>query len=898
MWFIGLLVGAALGLGIDTDAVIPGALLGAVLGALLGLRSRSDRNRIEARFADLDAKSRFLYDRVLALEAKQARTGADPGAATTPPPEAALPGMEPADAPNLPPEPEIAPSAGAVGISTALPDESIASAPAATPRPPSLIWRRLFGGNLLAKAGVVLLFFGAASALKLAAENGMLPLPLRLAGLAAASLAMIVFGWRQRTRRAAFALALQGGGYALHYLIVYFMLARFHIISALPAFAAFAALGVACVLQAIRQDGRSLAVLGISGAFIAPVLASSHGGSHVMLFSYFALLNLFVFAVSWLKSWRAMNLTGMFLSLAIGTAWGLRSYTPAHFASTEPFLLLFFLLYSLIPLMFAMRGQQRPRGYVDSILVFGTPVLVGLLQAPMLEPFEYRLALWAAPAGLYYLALGAWLRSRRDDQLLLLTQAQYWLGATLLTLALPFFFGAQASVAAWAIEGAGAVWVGSRQGNRWVRLAGVALQGLAASYLVLHFDQLGHARPVFNDRFVDALLIAAAGLLSAAALRRRNDLEALLAPLLLAWGLAWWLGAVTVDIDDFLISALHPAAMITLVAATLGACEWAGSRLAWTPPRVAAALLSLPLLAFAFWQWDSHMHPAGNWGWLAWPLALAAHYLTLARHERDELLYAVAARHLVALWLGTILLTLEAAWQIGELAPLLPVLVTLAYGLVPTLVLAIVLQLTQHDALAKRSEIYLGSGSVALLAWLLAWSLQLNIEQSGSAGGWMYFPFANPLDFAQAAVLAVLLSWSDRHEQGWRGVIRCAIAALALVWLSAMVGRVLHHWAGLPFDWPRLLDSIALQASWSLLWSALALALMLPATRRGLRGQWFAGFGLLALVGLKLLLVDTAHVNTIGRTISLLGVAVLVIAVSYFSPTPPRNGEPQEAPPA
>jgi uncharacterized membrane protein len=36
------------------------------------------------------------------------------------------------------------------------------------------------------------------------------------------------------------------------------------------------------------------------------------------------------------------------------------------------------------------------------------------------------------------------------------------------------------------------------------------------------------------------------------------------------------------------------------------------------------------------------------------------------------------------------------------------------------------------------------------------------------------------------------------------------------------------------------------------------------------------------------MLVDTAHVNTLGRTVSLLGVALLVIAASYFAPTPPK----------
>ena len=39
------------------------------------------------------------------------------------------------------------------------------------------------------------------------------------------------------------------------------------------------------------------------------------------------------------------------------------------------------------------------------------------------------------------------------------------------------------------------------------------------------------------------------------------------------------------------------------------------------------------------------------------------------------------------------------------------------------------------------------------------------------------------------------------------------------------------------------------------------------------------------------MLVDTSSVNTLSRTVSLLGVALLVIAASYFAPTPPKAAE-------
>jgi uncharacterized membrane protein len=144
------------------------------------------------------------------------------------------------------------------------------------------------------------------------------------------------------------------------------------------------------------------------------------------------------------------------------------------------------------------------------------------------------------------------------------------------------------------------------------------------------------------------------------------------------------------------------------------------------------------------------------------------------------------------------------------------------------------------------------------------------------------------LDLGQALVLAVLFAWV-REQARARGLLYAVLGGLTFAWVSAGAARTVHHWLGVPFVWDRLIDSVALQASWSILWTLLALGLMIQATRRGLRTLWFAGFGLLGVVGLKLMLVDTAHVNTLGRTVSLLGVALLVIAASYFAPTPPKS---------
>ena len=62
-------------------------------------------------------------------------------------------------------------------------------------------WERLFGGNLVVKVGVVVLFFGVAFLLRYAYERVHVPIELRLAGIAAAASVVLLIGWRLRRSR-------------------------------------------------------------------------------------------------------------------------------------------------------------------------------------------------------------------------------------------------------------------------------------------------------------------------------------------------------------------------------------------------------------------------------------------------------------------------------------------------------------------------------------------------------------------------------------------------------------------------------------------------------------------------------------------------------------------------
>ena len=926
MWFIGLLLGAVLG----SLAGIYGALAGGLLGLVLGLQwrgkgvSRSGAGvpaaSAEQRLRTLEAQVDWLYRDAQALRAELAQlrgepleSAAAPAVDTTPLVSAAL-DVERAPVDVLS---EAAPAAHAAPREIpaawqkdkASPASEI-SGPAAATSP--AWWSRLLAGNLLAKVGVVLLFFGVASGLRLAAEYGLMPVQLRLLLGAVAGIAMIVFGWT-RVQKAAqpedagnnaqrmFGLALQGGGFAILYLIVYFMLARYALLGNVAAFALFAALGVGCVLLAAKQDGELLAVFGIAGAFVAPVLAASGGGDPTLLFAYFALLNAFVLGVGWFRSWRALNVAGFILTLIVGMSWAFDQYRPLYYPVSQGFLILFCVMYSAASPLTALRRAPGWKGWGEGILVFGTPLAGSFLQSALLGNDRYALAWSALLAGLYYLALWLPLYRRLEPEMRLLERSHLGIAIALLTLTVPLAFGAQVTSALWAVEGIAVLWFGVQRERRVAQAFGAAMQVAAGVYFLDAVPGLAHLQPVFNDVCIGGLLIAAAGFVGANLLRQLP--KPVVSPsLLLAWSLLWWFGTALGEIERFASHALHLPLALLIAAVSFAALECFGAAKAWSAPRSASALL-LPLIcvvAVAAALRDGHALA----GYLAivLPCALGVHYWLLARQEQQEgggeALFG-ALRHVLSWWLIVAIAGEELAWVGQRLAHGVSLWPLLAWGVA----VAAGLRLADYGVrrelwpFAAQPAAYRGTACLPLAIVVTLWSLFANFSHAGGGSGLPYVPLFNPFDLAQLAVLTALSGWLGKMRDdplpGWdvAGRLTALPAALGFVWISALAARLAHHWGGVRFESHALFHSALLQGMLTLLWSALAIGLMIRATRQGSRQGWYGGFALLAVVGVKLLAVDLANAGTAMWTGSLIGVALLVLAASYFAPVPPKAAE-------
>ena len=880
--------------------VIAGVLVGAAwsgsFGALIGgavawllLQSRQQERLIVA-----------MQQSLKALQAQLAAGASPPASAPAPGPAAAqtIAGVAPAAF-------AVAPKASVA--SAPLPPSPPRPPPPARPDPLAPIKAWLFGGNTIVKAGVGILFIGLAFLAKFASEHVQVPVEMRLAGIAAVAVALLAVGWRLRLSRPGYAQVLQGGAVAVLYLTLFVAFRFYGVLAVTPVFALMVAVAALSAALAVLQNARVLAVIGALGGFAAPLLISTGSGNHVALFSYYLVLDLGIAAVAWHRTWRSLNLIGFLGTFIVGTAWGVLKYRPEHYASSQLFLIAYFVLFVAIMLMPLRQpsgetAAQRPDAWLHGSLLFGLPTITFALQHGLVRHTEYGTAISALVLAGFYIAIATWMRSR--TRLATAFEASLAIGTVFLTLVIPFALDARSTAGAWALEGAGLVWLGFRQSRGLARGFGYALLLLAGVAMLFALDRHGTPDSVFNAYFFNGLMAAAASLAAALFVSRHaaapDDkagklarLEVLAEPLLIAWGTLWLLSAAALQIDSFVDRHLQLAAWLACFSGIALLYTLASVRLGW--PRV-----GVPVMAHAPLHMLGAMVIAVAWarplqdgGWWAWPLALLAHAMVLWRLAPHWPSMARDVVHAFGVLVLATLGALQGRAITADWGDAASAWAWLGWLVVPAALLIWLPRPTsaRRWPLSAAPGAYQWIASLVLALGLLLWTLLANVASNGSAQPLPHLPLANPLDLGIGVALLAVWLWRSseaaRPELARAAALpNAALAVAAFVWLNAILVRAFHHYGGVPFRVDAWVHSLAVQTGITLLWAVTALLLMWLSARRAMRLPWMVGAALLAAVVLKLLLVDLSGTGTVTRIVSFIGVGLLMLVIGYVAPLP------------
>ncbi|MEQ1498975.1 MAG: DUF2339 domain-containing protein [Novosphingobium sp.] len=916
-----------------------GLVLGAIFAAPMGLWLR---NAIQAE-----------TDRIISHRMAQMEWPDAPPQAAEPParPEPARPiPATAAPATPLPP-----PSAAARAPAVAQPALPMAeSAPVVRSDP---VWQSLpeelvqkamgwlLGGNTIVRVGLIVLFIGLVFLARMVANAGLFPIEARLATVGAAGAALLGVGYWKRLERPDFGLHLQGAGVAVMYLTVFAASSRgFGVIPSGAAFGfmiLFAALGAAL---AVLQNSQVMALASFAGGFAVPVLLGGSAETPTGLFSYITVLNAAIMGIAWKKSWRPLNLLGFAATFVLAGLWGFGSYEDRHFWICEAFLAASIAVYLATALLYAHNTPGKLGNFADSTLLFGTAIIGFGLQSGLVHDKPYASAWSAVVFGGVYLAVAVWAFRRRNQGMATLSESLLAIGVGFVTMAVPLALEVKWTSAAWALEGAGALWVGTRQARWMPRAFGLLLQALAAGIALQTLESNISAMPLFNQGFMTPLLVGLPMLFAAWLLR--GDLPNSGSRWAMAWAPAerglekpWFLIGFglaclavvqelsrrlpAIGIDDYPLPLLHEHTMLfAILVAVLGLmalADWFGRKHHWKvaswPARASLLLIGWAfLLSLLMGRYVVQVPDLAFWA-----IAFALHFWLLYRADNapesaaprwNGFIHAMGVLGLAAMLADALFYLIDQAdlWDsswagVVFLIAGVAVLMGITRWAGPAAIGTAGLSMGWPHNVHSRAYWWRAAAPLALVLYFGA--LIGTLLAQGITGPLPYIPLLNPVDLSIALVLAALALWrqmlqgaepAPRGSGPFAGKFGLgAGAVLAFVWINTIWTRTADHFLGATWYPGAQGNSQIVLTGFSILWTLMAMALMLFGQRRTQRLPWLVGASLLAVVVAKLLFVDMSSIEGFARIIAFIAVGVLMLLIGYFVPLPPRKKDEPEA---
>jgi len=376
-----------------------GAWVAATLWLIVRVIGLSSRTRKMAdRLAEVEVALARVQDRERARGQEEKATGVRPGESAVPEPVSQTPGTPVPEAvptsapPPLAPvvtvatagpaplpagEPGSAPGALAVppliaSTSPAIPEQppsgemadfgAAASSKTTKLRMPVIDWEQFMGVRLFAWIGGFALFLGLVFFVKYSFDNNLVPPELRVALGFLAGLGLVAGGaFLQRKDYRVTAQTLCATGVVVLYATTYACRSIYHFqfFQGVPSFALMALITTTAFLLAVRMQAQVVAILGMLGGFLTPVLLSTGVNNPVGLFTYIALLDAGLVAVAMHRRWHYLVPLAAAGTVFMQYGWAIEFFTAPQVGTSLVVFLGFAALFLAAFVTASRRGQSN-----------------------------------------------------------------------------------------------------------------------------------------------------------------------------------------------------------------------------------------------------------------------------------------------------------------------------------------------------------------------------------------------------------------------------------------------------------------------------------------------------------------------------------------------------------
>lgn len=218
---------------------------------------------------------------------------------------------------------------------------------------------KFIGENLISKIGIVILIIGVGIFAKFAIDNNWVTPLMRIVGGYSAGILLVGLAVRLKPKYLNFSAVLLSGGMTINYFITFFAYSFYGLIDQTTAFLLMVMFTVFTVAAALIYERQIIAHLGLVGAYFVPFLLSEDTGRYDVLFSYIAIINLGILAVSVKKYWKPLFYTSYAATWLIFGAWFLENYSPgSHFSLALGFSFIFFLIFHITFIVYKLISEE------------------------------------------------------------------------------------------------------------------------------------------------------------------------------------------------------------------------------------------------------------------------------------------------------------------------------------------------------------------------------------------------------------------------------------------------------------------------------------------------------------------------------------------------------------
>ncbi len=326
----------------------------------------------------------------------------------------------------------------------------------------------LLGQKWILIVGIITMVFGIGYFLKYSFDKGWVGPAGRVSLAYLWGIGFLIGGSIfQKRNYKTFGLFLIGGGIAVLYFSAFAAFQIYELFGQTSSFGIMILVTVLSIALSLAYDEKWLAVLGLMGGFLTPLLLSTGQDNQIVLMTYISVLNLGILGVAFYKRWNLLNVLGVIATYTIYIGWFLNHYT---FHSTGirlekfwPALLFlngFYLIYSVIPFVYLFFRENKEK-LISLVIVLPNSFIAFLLSFLLIiddYPIEW-VSVIAIGYALTYLLMATflYLKGRQELQTFIILLGEAFL---FLVITVPLLVSEYWITIFWLIQSLALLWMG------------------------------------------------------------------------------------------------------------------------------------------------------------------------------------------------------------------------------------------------------------------------------------------------------------------------------------------------------------------------------------------------------------------------------------------------------